>query len=378
MIRWRGLGTKLFGSHLLVTLLAVGTAVAVGRWLTASHVSKLADMARSGLSMESHLLQILNLSLFWAAGGAVLLAGLASTVFAWYLSRPAARMQEAARYMAMGDYSKRVKINSVDEMRELAEAFNHMAQSLESQEQLRRELIANVAHELRTPLTSIQGYMEALMDRVFPADASTFQLVHEEAGRLKRLAEELAQLASLESKDAPWNPEPLDVARVVEGAAARFRPLFLQKAIDLTIHIPPALPAVRGDRDQLAQVLNNLVINALQFTPTEGSVSLSAEMECGFVRIIVKDSGKGIPEEDVPHIFDRFYRADRSRTRATGGIGLGLTIVKKIVQHHGGAIYVESERGKGSTFMVALPVITTPNQEGKSPRSARRDGEEYP
>jgi signal transduction histidine kinase len=292
---WRRLAGKLFLSHVIVVLLAAVSAVVVGQVLASRHVA--AEEAIAGASMAEHFLRILNISFLWAAGGVVLLAGVAGSLFAWYLSRPMVRLRQAARAIAAGNYGEQVEVSSRDELSELGVAFNQMAQSLESQEQLRRELMANVAHELRTPFTSIQGYMEALQDEVFPPDAATFELVHEEAGRLKRLAEELAQLASLESRQTPWNPEPLDVVLVAHAGAARLRPLFHRKNVKLEVRAQPDLPPVRGERDQLARLLNNLLANALQFTPSGGRVLVSVSHERESVRIAVRDTGMGIAVE---------------------------------------------------------------------------------
>ena len=352
---WRGLGVKLFGSHLLVALVAIGTAVVLGRWFTTGHVSSLVHTAGSSFTMEEHFLNILNQSLLWAMGGATLLAVGVSALFARYLSRPIDRMRRAAQAIAAGDYSRRVEAKAKDEVGELAKSFNEMASNLEAQERMRRELIANVAHELRTPLTSIQGYMEGLTDGVFTPEPSVFRRVHDEASRLKRMADDLGHLSSLESGLDVGERMPVDLISAIESAMARFQPLFLQKGVKLAAEHAASLPEPMGDRDQLEQMLNNLLANALQFTPSGGSVSLSAEEQKGGLLITVQDTGCGISKGDLPHIFERFYRVDRSRARTTGGAGIGLTIVKDIVERHGGEVAVASTQGEGSTFRVHLP-----------------------
>ncbi|NIL99089.1 MAG: hypothetical protein GTO62_18805 [Planctomycetales bacterium] len=242
-----------------------------------------------------------------------------------------------------------------------------MASRLEQTETLRRELIGDVAHELRTPLTAIKGSMEALIDGVLPATTKTFQQVYQEADRLQRLVHDLAELSRVEAGAYQLNKRPVSIAALVEGALARLKLQFEEKGVLLEVQLPPNLPDVRVDDDRIGQVLLNLLGNALQYTPMGGSVLISADQCDHEVRISVSDTGIGIPAEHLAHIFTRFYRVDKSRSRAGGGSGIGLTIAKHLVEAHGGRIWVESPgAGQGSTFSFTLPLSSQEN--ASSPR----------
>jgi len=244
----------------------------------------------------------------------------------------------------------------LDELGLLADSFNQMAACLEQTETLRLELIGNVAHELRTPLSSIKGYMEGLIDGVLPAEAKTFQQVHLEADRLQRLVHDLQELSRVEAKAFELKLRPTSVARLVETVTARLGRQFEDKGVALETDVAPDLPPVQADAGRIGQVLLNLVGNALQYTPAGGRVSISARRQGDAVLLAVRDTGIGIAPDHLPHVFERFYRVDKSRSRAGGGSGIGLTIAQHLVEAHGGQIQATSDGpGRGSMFSFTLP-----------------------
>ena len=263
----------------------------------------------------------------------------------------------AARGLAMGDLSQRVPTGGRDEIGELSRTFNGMAEALERAEAQRRNLVADVAHELRTPLTNVQGYVEAVRDGVLEPDSATIETIHQQVLYLARLMDDLRLLAETEAEDFRLRVENDSLVDVVEGSVEAFRPRAEAKGVALTAETPPDFPQVRLDRTRVAQVIGNLITNALRHTPAGGEVAISIKVVGDSVaRVTVADTGEGIPSEDLPFVFERFYRADPSRTRSTGGVGLGLTIAKKLVEAHGGSINVANTTGSGSRFIVDLPL----------------------
>ena len=230
-----------------------------------------------------------------------------------------------------------------------------MADSLEESQRLRRELMANIAHELRTPFTSISGYMEGLMDGVVPATEETYELVHREAGRLSRLVDDLQRLSRAESGKEELDIIAVPVAPFLDRVVRKLEPQFREKGVELKLQPAGQITPVLADEDKLDQVLINLLDNGLRYTESGGSVSLSAEASPGKVVFRVSDTGIGINPEDLAHIFERFFRADKSRSRERGGTGIGLTIAKRYVQALGGDITVASTPGQGTTFTASLP-----------------------
>jgi len=237
----------------------------------------------------------------------------------------------------------------------LAQAFNSMAADLEHAEQLRRNLVADVAHELRTPLSNIQGYLEAIRDRVMKANAATIRSLNEETTLLSRLIDELQELSLAEAGELKLIYQVEDIAKLVKQAVNSWHPQVAAKEISLSLDLPGNLGLVNIDRQRVNEVLYNLLENAVVHTRKGGTIKVAATRHGDWVEISVSDTGEGIPAEDLPNIFERFYRVDRSRTRATGGSGLGLTIAKRWVEAHGGKITAKSELGKGSSFSFTLP-----------------------
>jgi signal transduction histidine kinase len=306
----------------------------------------------------SDFLSSVNRSVWWAA----LLAGLAAVVLSLALSRrilrPVEALTVAARRMETGDLSTRVEVGSQDEIGQLAHAFNAMAEGLEQQERLRRTLASDISHELRTPLANIRGYLEALQEGVVAPSPGVLGSLHEEAMLLNRLVDDLQDLSLAEAGQLRLETRPVLLAPLVEAAITALTPRAAEKGIALRAALPDDLPPALADPERIGQVLRNLLANALTHTPAGGTVTTTARAaeDRSFLEVTVADSGSGIPAEHLPHVFDRFYRADPSRTRATGGAGLGLAIVRQLVVAHGGEVGAESEPGSGARFRFTLPV----------------------
>ncbi len=312
------------------------------------------------------ILQI-NQGLLLAGLIVAMLVILFSFFFARRLTRPLKALTDAAEQVKQGTYTQRVKpTGSQDELGQLALAFNSMADTIEAdinelrrQEQARRDLIANIAHDLATPLTAIQGFSEALGDDMITdqqARQETAQRIGREVQRLRRLVADMQQMTTLESGRAHLDLAPLDMHSLVEETLTVIEPECEQAGIVLHNEIAPTAPHVLADSDRIIQVLLNLLDNARRHTPTNGSIYIRAITKEQFLVIMVCDTGSGIDAADLPHIFERFYRADRSRTGKTGGSGLGLSIVKAIIKAHGGTIWAESNPGQGTTISFTLPL----------------------
>ena len=266
-------------------------------------------------------------------------------------------VSSAARRLGAGDLSQRVPAGGRDEIGQLARTFNSMAEGLQSAERQRRNLVADVAHELRTPLSNIQGYVEAVRDGLLKPDDATVDTIHQQVVYLARLVEDLRVLAEAEAEDFRLDVEPDSLEVVVQRSVEAFRPRAEGKGVTLVSDLPTELPLVVLDRTRISQVMANLLENAIRHTPDGGQVKVSATTGKGsMATVTVADSGEGIPAEEVPNVFRRFYRVDPSRTRATGGAGLGLTIAKQLVEAHGGTIRAESAAGAGSKFIFELPL----------------------
>lgn len=270
--------------------------------------------------------------------------------------RPVRQLSAAAGGLATGDLSQRVAVTGGGEVGRLGAAFNEMASSLESAEQERRRLVADIAHELRSPLTNIQGYLEAIKDGVLEPDEETIETLYSQTRHLAALVEDLRLLALVEAGSLRLDVSPVDLARLVADAADAFRPRADERGVRLDVVPVDGLPPTRVDATRIRQVVSNLVENALLHTPEGGTVTVSVGGgPPGVARVTVRDTGAGIPAEELAHVFDRFYRVDRSRDRATGGAGLGLTIVKRLVEVHGGTVAAASRPDEGTTFTVELP-----------------------
>jgi len=365
------LGWKIFLSYLVIVIVGV-----VVLWVTADlfasdalaqHIASmravLGDNAALVADLDANFHAAINEVLLVAAVAALGAAVVVSTFVAQRVVVPVQAMMHASERIAAGDYHERVQVQSEDELGVLAQSFNLMAETLERTEQRRLELIGNVAHELRTPLSSIKGIMEGLVDGVLPAEPATFLDVQHEVARLQRLIHDLEDLSRAEAGQVPLDLRPLAIADLIQAVADRLRPQFEDKGVSLDVDVPTDLPPAHADAGRITQVLLNLVGNALQYTPAGGRVTIHASVasDQGLntdhrLLTTVTDTGIGIPADHLPHIFERFYRVDRSRSRAGGGSGIGLTIAKHLVEAHGGRIWAESAGpGQGSAITFTLP-----------------------
>ena len=305
----------------------------------------------------SILASALNRSLLWTG----LAAGLAGVLLVSLLSRrvlaPTRSLSSAASLLGQGDLSQRVSTQGRDEIADLGRTFNSMAEDLEHAEQQRRSLMADVAHELRTPLSNIQGYLEAVRDGLMQPDNRTIDTIHQQVLHLTFLVEDLRLLALADAGALRLDREPDSLEQALNKSIEAVQPRAESRGISISMDIPPDFPLVEMDRTRIAQVVGNLLENAISHTPEGGIVSVTSEVTTnGWARVSVADTGTGIPADDLPLVFERFYRVDPSRTRSTGGAGLGLTIAKQLVEAHGGSIHAESEPGKGSRFVFELPL----------------------
>jgi len=371
----RYLGAKLLLSYLVIVVVGVVVLIVASQFVLPGTFSRhMAGMGMmngmmNGMMGGQDVEQPATMSQIYidfrasfneALGYATLAAIIAAIALSLILSRsitaPVYAMSLATERIADGHYADRVPVQGEDELAQLAMRFNQMAEKLDQVELMRRRLIADVSHELRTPLTAIKGSMEGLIDGVLPANEETFEQIHAEADRLNRLVDDLQELSRVEAHAYELNLQPLDIASLVSMVAKRLSPQIEAKGILLGFELVPNLPQVLADPDRAIQILTNFTANAAQYTPEGGRITISAEPSNDEVRISVQDTGIGIPKEHLPHIFDRFYRVDKSRSRrAGGGSGIGLTIARALVEAHGGRIWVESGgEGQGSTFTFTL------------------------
>lgn len=278
--------------------------------------------------------------LIWASLAAVALAALLSFFMLRRVLTPLTRMTVTTREIAAGDFSTRVPAGGKDEVGQLARAFNRMAESLEKIEKLRRTLMIDVAHELRTPLTNIRGYLEALDDKVVPPSSQTFELLQDETLRLAELVEDVLNLARADAAQGQLALELLDLKTSLDKALAPFAHAFEQKGVIVTIEADKTVP-VSADTDKIGRVLRNLVANAVQYTPPGGDLAIRITTGAAQTKVTFSNSAQNVVAEDLPYLFERFYRGEKSRSREHGGAGIGLAIVKELVSAHGGTTGAE-------------------------------------
>lgn len=301
---------------------------------------------------------------------AALIVIIFSTLVARRLTRPLVALQKVAEKLSMGDYTQRIAPpNTHDEIDQLAYTFNHMAERIEAdvqeirhQEQQRRDLIANVAHDIATPLTTIQGFSEALADEFIQeqqARKETAQLIVRETMHLQHLVREILHLSSLESGQVQLDSNTIDIVELINETLTIIEPECA--AAGITVKSEITLPSlfIRVDSDKITQVLLHLFDNARQYTPVGGTITIGCTLEAAQLALWIQDTGIGIAPQDLPHIFDRFFRADPARTHSAGNKGLGLSIVKAIVEAHGGAVRAESTVGQGTTVAFTLPGVVS-------------------
>jgi two-component system sensor histidine kinase BaeS len=332
-----------------LVILGVGVAV-VGADVFTALMTEAGDSAQHARDMyDDSVTSVVIAASLLAVVASVALA----VILARMLARPLAEIGAAARRIADGDYAARVPREGPEELASLADSFNQMAASLEEQERMRRDFIASAAHELRTPLTNLQGYLEALRDGVITADRATYESLHEEADRLVRLSRSLDALAEGDAGTSPAHLVELDLTAAIRMALDLAAPSIERAGLRLVQDVPPLLPA-RADPDRLAQVLANLLSNAVRYTPRGGTVTVRAERGPADVLVSISNTGDGIPAEDLDRVFERFYRVEKSRDRARGGAGIGLAIVKQLVESTGGHVGAESRDGQ-TRFWFSVP-----------------------
>ncbi len=403
------LGLKMAAAFLAVALIAVGTVFFLTSHAVASQFAHYLEqnqavaghmgqgmgrmMGQMMLGTQERLyLQSVTDAMWMAALVAGGVAVLLSLILARQITFPLRRLTQAARSIAQGDLSQRVGVKGSDELSQLATAFNSMAEALAANEQARRHLVADIAHELRTPLSVIQGELEGMLDGVVEPTPAHLASVHEEAVLLGRLVSDLRELSLAEAGQLELHPAPTDLGALLRRAAAAAETTAHDHGISLTVDVPEGLPLALVDPDRISQVIHNLLSNALRYTRPGGAVTLSLALNGGgqegkrvegdgqkgressrlaavlhqaktrptdsppptSLLVTVADTGDGISPEDLLRVFDRFYRVDKSRARASGGSGIGLAIVKQLVEAHGGQVWAESEPGKGSRFCFTL------------------------
>jgi two-component system sensor histidine kinase BaeS len=318
-------------------------------------------------SLSANFLRNVNFAILITGGGIALIAILISLFLARSMTKPLKSLTKAVERMQGGDYTQRVvPPNSQDEIGHLSHAFNAMAGTIETdvtelrrQDELRRDLIANIAHDLATPLTSVQGFSEALADDVITntqVRQETAQLIGREIQRLRRLVGDMQNMTSLESGRLQLDLAPLDLYALVNETLDVVGFECEQVGITIRNEMSSTMPPVLADSDRVTQVLLNLLDNARRHTPDGGTITIGAKPENQYLTVWISDTGTGIDPNDLPHIFERFYRADRARTTTTGGSGLGLAIVKAILTAQGGTIRAESQPGQGTRIVFTLPI----------------------
>lgn len=304
--------------------------------------------------IDIHFIRTLNNVLISVGLFSLLLALIFGAILSNRITKPITRVIRTAQSIAKGTYGDRShEASSTLEISQLTEAVNDLAATLENQEALRKRLTGDVAHELRTPLATLQSHVEAMIDGVWEPSTERLISCHEEITRITRLVSDLEKLAHYESESLVLNKTEFSAKEFLERLMQTFETTFSQKRISLIVDADDSI--LKGDRDKLSQVIINLVSNALKFTPENGAVTLTVRGSAQDVRLTVADTGLGISPLDLPHIFQRFYRADVSRNRSTGGAGIGLTVVKAIVEAHGGTIEVDSEVNRGTRFIMTFP-----------------------
>ncbi len=272
------------------------------------------------------------------------------------LTHPIQALIEAAQLIAKGNLQQEIPIRSHDEIGELTATFNQMSRDISQAHEIRKQMTADIAHDLRNPLLVISGYIESLRDEVLKPTPERFEVMHQEVQQLSQLVTDLRTLSLADSGELPLYQEPISVAELLKHTVATYKQKAAEQNILLDIDTPHQLPLIHVDKKRILQVLSNLVSNALRYTPNGGRIRLQAQTTHSYLQIVVSDTGVGIDSEDLPKIFDRFYRADNNRAQDTGESGLGLAIAKSIIEAHEGKITVFSEKGQGTRFDILLPL----------------------
>ncbi|EFO81757.1 histidine kinase [Oscillochloris trichoides DG-6] len=374
-LRW-----KLFFSHLVIVVIADVVLLATATFLASVGLVHSAPLtlgsaaAETGSLDPSAVIETPPLQQFQAVvQQSLLVSGFAAlaaaVVVSLFVSRrivePLITLTSVSKRLAQGFYRERTRIASDDEIAQLSRSVNQLADALDQTEQRRLALLADVTHELRTPLATIGGYMEGLLDGVVQPSHETFNLILHESNRLQRLIEDLELLSRVEAGQLPVVARSVNLVHLIEAICVQFEPIFSANQVRMGIEVPLRLPPVWADPDRLDQILINLLSNAYRYTPAGGEVVLRAWATTDKMTVEVADSGVGIAAEHLPHVFERFYRVDKSRARQSGGSGIGLAIVRHLVDAQGGDISVWSAgKGQGTVFTFTLPLA--PESQNKS------------
>lgn len=311
--------------------------------------------AAAPTTAEAQFLADTNRALLIGALGATAVAIFLAVIIARTLTQPLQELAAASRSLAQGDLQQAVPVRTQDELGELALAFNHMSAELDRLEQIRQQMTADIAHDLRTPLTVLSGYLEAMEDGTLSATPARLRMMRQETTVLHRLVTDLRTLSLADAGQLSLQKEPIAIGELLTQVQASYAHQAAQNHIDLTVDSAESSATLSLDRARMLQSLGNLVSNALRYTPENGRITLSSASQTnGSVEISIADTGAGIPSDDLPNIFNRFYRGDRSRHEGQGSSGLGLAITKSLIAAHGGDISVQSTLGRGTTFTISL------------------------
>jgi len=364
------LASRLFLSHLVVMMVGVSSFVLIGklssRPLFVWHLQQIEGRTFSLFYARRDLVKgfeiAWNRSTFWAVITGTTAAGVLSYWVSKRIMQPLTQIEHITQKFAAGQLDERLPPSEIPEINQLANSFNRMAVSLEDVEHRRRELVSDLTHELRTPLTVLRGYLEELADGRIEATPEVYQRLAKETRRLERLINDLQELSKAEAGYLPINLQSVNLRPLLESLVEKFADQLLEDGPELRLDCPAQLPLVRADIDRVEQVLVNLIGNALKYTES-GSIIVRAWTEVQGGRAIapqlwiaVTDTGMGIAPEDLPHVFERFWRGEKSRNQNTGGTGIGLAISQRLIELQGGQIEVESQQGVGSTFRFYLPL----------------------
>lgn len=358
-----GLQLRLLMSHLVVVGVGVGALVLVGRITSprffVTHLEQM-EIGRVNLRLvRTELVQGFELAWSKGANWSMLLGFTSAAGLGYWVSRristPLKEIEEVSRQLAAGALDSRVPPNDIWELDRLGQSFNHMAQSLQDVEQRRRELIGDLSHELRTPLTVLEGYLEGMADGTVAPTPAMLARLSVETRRLRRLVDDLQELSRAEAGHLPLDPQPFSLLPLLKRTVDRLEAQISEAGPALILQVPPDLPMVLADPDRVEQILINIIGNSIRYTQ-QGQIRIRGWVESRQVWIGVQDTGCGIAPEDLPYVFERFWRADRSRSHASGGSGIGLAITRRLVELQGGQIEVESQLQLGSTFRFCLPM----------------------
>jgi signal transduction histidine kinase len=358
-----GLRGRLFLSHIIVMIVGIATLLAVGKIYTPrlflEHLQTLEFQGSVLFAVRRQLVD--GFESAWSRGAfwSMMLGGGAAVGLSYLMSKrimqPLLHMQRITTKFAAGELTARMPESEIPELDRFSQSFNRMAIALEGVEQRRRDLVSDLTHELRTPLTIVEGYLEGLSDGTIEATPEIYQRLSGETARLKRLVNDLQELSKAEAGYLPINAKKFDLRSLLSKLVQRFSDQLIDSDVALKLDAPVDLPRAFADPERIEQVLINLIGNALRHTEM-GSVTVQASQQKGMLWISVVDTGAGMGTEDLPHVFERFWRSDRSRNRRSGGTGIGLAISKKLVELQNGTISVVSEIGKGSTFSFTVPI----------------------